>query len=90
MKESHDFLLDEWDDDILDHLIIVEENAISSTAKPPSINPSSQPQPQPQQPLPSLQDDGGFSPPPELSQRPTHFLDSDKDLEIERLKVNNN
>ncbi|CAK8540291.1 unnamed protein product [Lathyrus sativus] len=108
MNNCDGILIDDWDDDILNQLIKAE-SAISSKSKTLSTNPSSfpfsnhhlQPQPQPHQQqqqlqLPQVSERSvNFSPPRELSQKPTtSFFESfppklhfdDMDIEIDQLK----
>ncbi|KAL5099885.1 hypothetical protein RYX36_004212 [Vicia faba] len=77
MNNCDDILIDDWDDDILDELIRVE-STIPSKPKTLSTDPSSfsnhhhQPQQQQQVQLPLASERSvNFSPPRELSQKPT-------------------
>ncbi|XP_028226963.1 uncharacterized protein LOC114408015 isoform X1 [Glycine soja] len=92
-KMSDDILLDDWEDALLEQLIQTEEQFVLTSS-------SSAPKPLPPPPPPPPSAVVSFSPPRELSQRPTTSITVDspspsptpnpisdnKDLEIDRLK----
>ncbi|KAH1161051.1 hypothetical protein GYH30_000108 [Glycine max] len=94
-KMSDDILLDDWEDALLEQLIQTEEQFVltSSSSAPKPLPPPPPPPPPPSAVV-------SFSPPRELSQRPTTSITVDspspsptpnpisdnKDLEIDRLK----
>lgn len=93
-NKSDDILLDDWEDALLEQLIQTEEQFVLTSS-------SSAPKPLPPPPPPPPSAVVSFSPPRELSQRPTTSITVDspspsptpnpisdnKDLEIDRLKV---